>query len=406
MLKGKKVLIGVTGSIAAYKVPFLVRLLKKEGAEVKVVMTESACDFVTPLTLSTLSQQPVLIEPFNKKDGSWHSHVDWGRWADVFLVAPLSANSMAKMAVGIADNLLTTTYLAAKCPVFFAPAMDLDMFHHAATQKNIGILQSYGNRLIEPQIGELASGLTGAGRMEEPEKIVEILSGFFNQKTDLTKFNVLVTAGPTHESIDPVRFIGNHSSGKMGFAIASELASRGARVQLVTGPVSIPLPAGEGIFVHQVTSASQMAEKCFSLFHECQAAIMSAAVADYTVASPADQKIKKQSGQALSLKLEPTTDILASLGKTKSANQVLVGFALETENEEANAIQKLHNKNADFIVLNSLNEPGAGFGTSTNHVKLIDKSGVFYDSGVQSKLEIAGTIVSRLAKLLLESESK
>lgn len=397
MLKGKKILIGITGSIAAYKIPFLVRLLIKEGAEVKVVMTHCATDFVTPLTLSTLSQQPILIEPYNKTDGSWNSHVDWGRWADVFLIAPVSANTLAKMASGIADNLLTTTYLAAKCPVFFAPAMDLDMYHHPTTQKNTDTLLSYGNRLIAPQEGELASGLCGAGRMEEPEVIVEVLKNFFEKKNDLKGQKVLVSAGPTFEPIDPVRFIGNHSSGKMGYALAEELAQRGAEVVLVTGPVSIKAqhPA---IITMKVNTAAQMADACFREFPDCQIAIMAAAVADYSIESPADQKIKKQGGN-LVLELKPTTDILAQLGKMKNKNQFLTGFALETENETDNAIKKLHNKNLDLIVLNSLNDAGAGFGTDTNKVKLIGLNGLVKETALLSKTRIAAEIVNTIVSL-------
>jgi len=397
MLKGKKILIGVTGSIAAYKIPFLVRLLKKEGAEVKIIMTGCATDFVTPLTLSTLSQQPILIEPYNKTDGSWNSHVEWGRWADVFVVAPVSANTLAKMAAGIADNLLTTTYLAAKCPVFFAPAMDLDMYHHPTTQKNTNTLLSYGNFLIAPNEGELASGLCGAGRMEEPEAIVEVIRNFFEKKNDLKGQKVLITAGPTFEPIDPVRYIGNHSSGKMGYALAEELAGRGAEVVLVSGPVAMKAhhPAIKTIHIR---TAGQMAEACFLEFPGCSITIMAAAVADYTIESPANQKIKKQ-GTKLALELKPTTDILAGLGKMKKKGQFLAGFALETENETANAMKKLHNKNLDLIVLNSLNDTGAGFGTETNKVKMIAPNGLIKDTPLLSKDEIAAEIVNMIVSL-------
>ncbi len=397
MLKGKKILIGITGSIAAYKIPFLIRLLKKEGAEVKVIVTECAADFVTPLTLSTLSQQPILIEPYNKTDGSWNSHVEWGRWADVYLIAPLSANTMAKMARGIADNLLTTTYLAAKCPVFFAPAMDLDMYHHPTTQKNTETLISYGNHLIAPNEGELASGLIGAGRMEEPEVIVEVMRSFFEKKNDLKDQKILISAGPTFEPIDPVRYIGNYSSGKMGYALAEEFAGRGAKVVLVSGPVAIEAyhPA---ITTIKVQTAAQMAEVCFKEFPGCNIAIMAAAVADFTIDSPAAQKIKKQ-GNNLTLEFEPTTDILAGLGKMKETGQFLVGFALETENETANAIKKLQNKNLDLIVLNSMNDPGAGFGTDTNKVKMIAANGQVKDSSLKSKAEIAAEIIDIVVSL-------
>ena len=390
MLKGKKILIGISGSIAAYKIPLLVRLLKKEGAEVKVVMSPVACDFVTPLTLSTLSQQPILIEPYNKIDGSWNSHVDWGRWADLFVMAPVSANTLAKMAAGIADNLLTTTYLAAKCPVFFAPAMDLDMFHHPTTRRNIETLLSFGNQLIQPQVGELASGLFGEGRMEEPEVIFETIRNFFSSLEDLSGKKVLITAGPTYESIDPVRFIGNYSSGKMGFELALEAANRGALVTLVSGPVDLEINH-PNIELIRVKSAKQMAEACFEAFPTCDLAIMAAAVADYTPENPASQKIKK-AGEKLSLQLTKTTDILAELGKRKQPGQFLTGFALETENEIPNAMLKLKNKNLDLIVLNSLNDAGSGFGTSTNKVTLIFRDGEQKPLPLQSKAKVAGQI--------------
>jgi len=397
MLKGKKILIGVTGSIAAYKIPILVRLFKKEGAEVKVVMTQCATDFVTPLTLSTLSQQPVLIEPYNKVDGSWNSHVEWGRWADVFIIAPVSANTLAKMANGVADNLLTTTYLAAKCPVFFAPAMDLDMYHHPTTQKNTDILISYGNHLIAPNEGELASGLCGAGRMEEPEAIVEVIKGFFEKKNDFKGQKVLISAGPTYELIDPVRFIGNFSSGKMGYALAEEMAGRGAEVVLVSGPVGIKA-LNPSIRVISVRTAAEMAKACFEVFPTCDLGIMAAAVADYTVDSPAAQKIKKKDGN-LTVELKPTTDILAGLGKMKQKNQFLTGFALETENETENATKKLQNKNLDLIVLNSLKDQGAGFGTDTNKVKMIGAGGQIKETGLFSKAKIAGEIADMIISL-------
>lgn len=390
MLQGKKILIGISGSIAAYKVPLLVRLLIKEGAEVKVVMSPVACDFVTPLTLSTLSLQPVLIEPYNKIDGSWNSHVDWGRWADLFVMAPVSANTLAKMAAGIADNLLTTTYLAAKCPVLFAPAMDLDMFHHPTTQKNIETLISYGNHLIQPQVGELASGLYGEGRMEEPETIFEVIRDYFLKINDLSGKRILISAGPTHEAIDPVRFIGNYSSGKMGFELAREAANRGARVILVAGPVDINL-SHKNVDVIQVKSAKEMADACLEVFPECDLTIMAAAVADYTIDTPAPQKIKK-AGDKLSLELIKTTDILAEMGKMKKPGQFLTGFALETENETSNAFQKLKQKNLDLIVLNSLKDKGAGFGTDTNKVTLIFKDEITLSLPLASKTEVAKRI--------------
>ncbi len=391
MLKGKKILIGITGSIAAYKIPLLIRLLKKEGAEVKIVMTPCAKDFVTPLTLSTLSQQPDLIEPYDKTDGSWNSHVDWGRWADVFIMAPVSANTLAKMASGIADNLLTTTYLAAKCTVFFAPAMDLDMFHHPTTQKNIDTLLSYGNHLIAPQEGELASGLCGAGRMEEPEEILRIVTDFFLKRNLLSGKKVLISAGPTYELIDPVRFIGNFSSGKMGYALAEDAAARGAQVALVSGPVGLK-PLHPGISLISVTSAEQMAEAFFSEFKSSDITIMAAAVADYTVTDPAPVKIKK-SGDKLTIELSKTTDILATLGKQKRAGQFLAGFALETDNEKSNALSKLKNKNLDMIVLNSLNDQGAGFGHDTNKVTIITSDGAEAEVPLKSKKDVATVIL-------------
>ncbi|KAF0203536.1 MAG: phosphopantothenoylcysteine decarboxylase/phosphopantothenate--cysteine [Bacteroidetes bacterium] len=394
MLKGKKILIGISGSIAAYKIPLLVRLLIKEGAEVKVVMSPVACDFVTPLTLSTLSQKPVLIEPYNKVDGSWNSHVEWGRWADVFIMAPVSANTLAKMAAGIADNLLTTTYLAAKCPVFFAPAMDLDMFHHPTTKRNINTLLSFGNRLIEPQVGELASGLCGEGRMEEPEVIFEVIKGFFLKTNDLSGKKILISAGPTYESIDPVRFIGNHSSGKMGYAIAQEAANRGAEVILVSGPVELQANH-PNIKIIRVNSADQMAEECFNAFPACDVGIMAAAVADYKVAEPSRQKIKK-TDSSHSLELVKNIDILAGLGNIKADNQFLTGFALETENENFNAREKLKNKNLDLIVLNSLNDAGAGFGTDTNKVTLFFKDGDISEMPLKSKVQVAADIIDAI----------
>ncbi|HLO91727.1 MAG TPA: bifunctional phosphopantothenoylcysteine decarboxylase/phosphopantothenate--cysteine ligase CoaBC [Lentimicrobium sp.] len=395
MIRGKNILLGISGSIAAFKAPLLVRLLKKEGANVKVVMTPSAVDFVTPLTLSTLSQQPVLLEPYNKVDGSWHSHVEWGRWADLFVIAPASANTLGKMANGIADNLLTTCYLSAKCPVFFAPAMDLDMFKHPTTSKNIRILQSFGNKVIEPQTGELASGLTGAGRMEEPEVILQIIKDYFNKKNELEGKKVLISAGPTFEAIDPVRYIGNHSSGLMGYALAEEAVKRGASVTLVSGPVNISIvePSMEII---KVTSAAEMMTACINAASDSNIIIMAAAVADYTPEEPSKEKIKKT--DTLGLKLKQTGDILASLGKNKVDGQYLAGFALETENEKENALKKLHNKNLDMIVLNSLNDKGAGFGTDTNKVTMLfpDKSEVITDT--LSKTVIAEMIIDEIVK--------
>lgn len=395
MLAGKKILIGITGSIAAYKVPLLVRLLVKEGAQVKVIMTPGATDFVTPLTLSTLSQKPILLEPYNKVDGSWNSHVEWGRWADLYLIAPASANTLGKMAAGIADNLLTTTYLAAKCPVFIAPAMDLDMFHHPTTSRNVQTLLSFGNRLIAPQEGELASGLCGAGRMEEPEVILQIIKDYFTKSNELSGRKVLVTAGPTYEPIDPVRFLGNHSSGKMGYALAEEAANRGAEVTLISGPVSLKA-THPNIKTVKVTTAEQMLENCNKVFDYHDIVIMSAAVADYTPKEAATQKIKKQ--DAFKVEFKATEDILATLGKKKKDNQVLVGFALETENEKPNAFLKLKNKNLNMIVLNSLNDEGAGFGVDTNKVTMLFADNSELATDTRPKKEIATEIIDAIVK--------
>ncbi|HOV12437.1 MAG TPA: bifunctional phosphopantothenoylcysteine decarboxylase/phosphopantothenate--cysteine ligase CoaBC [Bacteroidales bacterium] len=397
MLKGKKILIGITGSIAAYKIPLLIRLLKKEGADVQVLVTPTAKDFVTPLTLATLSGHPVLCEGFDPDDGAWHSHIEWGSWADIFLIAPVSANTLAKMANGLADNLLTTTYLAAKCPVFFAPAMDLDMYKHPATQKNINTICAFGHHLIAPREGELASGLCGAGRMEEPEKIVECLNNFLKKKDLLKNKNVLVTAGPTYESIDPVRFIGNHSSGLMGFEIAAVCAENGANVTLIAGPVALTI-THPNIRRIDVVSASQMYQQCIKAFPEADIIIMAAAVADYTPAEVSRQKIKK-TGKDLFLTLKSTTDILAALGKIKSKNQMLVGFALETDNESENALKKLKNKNLDLIVLNSLKDKGAGFKLSTNKVTMFNFKSEKKTFQLKSKHEVAIDIVNEISKL-------
>ena len=398
MLKGKKILIGITGSIAAYKIPFLVRLLKKEGAEVQILLTPFAKEFVTPLTLSTLSENPVLWEFHKRDDGSWFSHVKLGLWADLFLVAPLSANTMGKMATGIADNLLLTTVLSSRCPVLFAPAMDLDMYHHPSTQSNIKKLQSFGYQLIEPVEGELASGLKGMGRLEEPEEIYSIIKEHFQKKKTLVGKKVLVTAGPTYEPIDPVRFIGNHSSGKMGIAIAEALAEEGAEVDLVLGPTSEhslnPL-----IKTYRVITAEQMFEKSSELFNNEDIAIFSAAVADFTPSQNADSKIKKEHGLK-SIKLKQTKDILASLSKLKSEKQIIVGFALETDNEEINAIKKLKSKNLDLIVLNSLKDKGAGFGHSTNKVSILDNKGNKTEFPLKEKTEVAKDIVSEIVNIL------
>ena len=399
MLKGSKIILGITGSIAAYKIPLLVRLLIRDGAEVQIVMTPSACDFVTPLTLSTLSKRPVWTKPFDPEDGKWNSHVELGNWADLMLIAPASANTLGKMVNGLADNILLTTYLAAKCPVIFAPAMDLDMYRHPSTQANIQKLTDWGHHLIEPQTGELASGLCGAGRMEEPDAMHKMIVEFLKKKKLMRGKRVLVTAGPTHEPIDPVRFIGNHSSGRMGFALAAEAARSGAEVHLVTGPVelSTPHPAIQRI---NVKTAHDMAEVCLNLFPDIDITIMAAAVADFTPISSETKKIKK-SDNRLVLNLIPTTDILATMGERKSKEQILVGFALETDHEEANALKKLKQKNADLIVMNSLNEPGAAFGTTTNSVTLFSHNNVPLKSGLKQKDEIAGFIVDYIIQNLL-----
>lgn len=402
MLKGKKIVIGITGSIAAYKVPFLVRLLKKQGAEVQVILTPFAAKFVTPLTLSTLSEKPVLIDFFDEGDGSWFSHVDLGLWADMILLAPLTANTIAKMATGIADNLLLTTVLSARCPVYFAPAMDLDMYKHPSTGENIDKLKKFGYKLIEPVEGELASGLKGVGRLEEPEKILDILKEELTQKKSLIGKKVLVTAGPTYEPIDPVRFIGNRSTGKMGIEIARSLALQGAEVQLILGPSNLTV-IGSGVEVVNVETADEMFQSCLGSYKESDIAILTAAVADFKPANSSNKKIKKDGGLD-QIDLVPTQDILATLGNQKQDKQLLVGFALETDNEEENALKKLRNKNLDLIVLNSLNDEGAGFGTTTNKVTMYAKSGEVIKLPLKSKNEIAEGIVSQIIKLSNQEE--
>lgn len=388
--------MAVTGSIAAYKAAILVRSLVREGAEVKVLMTPLAKQFITPLTLATLSRNPILVDFFDPENGEWNSHVSLGEWADAMVVAPATANTIAKMATGVADNLVVTTYLSARCPVFVAPAMDLDMYAHPTTQYNIDTLRSYGNHIIEPAEGELASGLTGKGRMEEPELIVKYLGEFFQKKKSLDGRTVMVTAGPTVEPIDPVRYISNHSSGKMGYAIAGELQSRGARVLLVSGPVSLTPPYG--VETVDVRTAQEMYNASLQLFKECDAAVMCAAVADYSPSTVSDTKIKKE-GSELSLSLKPTHDIAAELGRIKE-DRVLVGFALETDDAVANAKSKLERKNLDLIVLNSLGDEGAGFGVDTNRVTIISRDGQAKEFGVKSKRDVAGDIVDRMEKYL------
>jgi len=396
MLKGKHIIIGVTGSIAAYKAANLIRLLKKEECDVKVIMTPLAKEFITPLTLATLAKNPILVDFFNPENGDWNSHVDLGLWADAYLIAPASANTMGKMANGIADNLLLTTYLSARCPVFVAPAMDLDMFQHPATQANIQKLRSYGNHVIEPTAGELASGLIGKGRMEEPEQIVDYLRSYFDLKKKLSGKSCLVNAGPTFEQIDPVRFIGNNSTGKMGYAIALELANRGAQVELVSGPTHETI-THTNVTVTRVTTAAEMATVCMEKFRTAEITILSAAVADFTPVYKASEKIKREK-ENYTIELKPTTDIAAELGKVKRNNQILVGFALETNNEEANAKGKLERKNLDFIVLNSLQDKGAGFGGDTNKIKIYCKDGEVFCFDLKSKKEVAADIIDTICK--------
>jgi phosphopantothenoylcysteine decarboxylase / phosphopantothenate---cysteine ligase len=392
MMKGKKILLGVTGSIAAYKAIYLVRLLVKSGAEVKVIMTPSAKDFVSSLTLSTLSHNPVLIDLFDEQ--SWANHVMLGRWADVMLIAPLSCNTLSKMAHGQCDNLLLAAYLSSTCPVVIAPAMDEDMWRHPATKENLAKLQSFGNTVIPVDKGELASGLFGEGRMAEPEAIMEFLESNFFLTKSLSGKKALVTAGPTYEAIDPVRFIGNHSTGKMGIAIAKELHRRGADVSLILGPANTHFSAN-GIKLIRVTSADDMYNACHKIFGETDIAVMSAAVADYTPVKKADQKIKKTEG-ILNIELTKTKDILKSLGAIKNDKQVLVGFALETTNEKEYALQKLNGKNADMIVLNSLNDAGAGFGHDTNRVTIFQKGGKEFQFDTKSKDDVAKDIVNTI----------
>ncbi len=398
MLKGKKIIIGITGSIAAYKIPLLIRLFKKEGAEVQILMSSMAKDFVTPLTLSTLSERPVLSSFYKEEDGNWFSHVDLGLWADLLLVAPLSANTMAKMATGVADNLLLTTILSSRCPVYFAPAMDMDMYRHPTTQDNIQKLQSFGYHLIEPTEGELASGLRGFGRLEEPEQIFEIVKKQLLPDTAFTGKKVLITAGPTFEPIDPVRYIGNHSTGKMGTEIALAFAQKGAQVELVMGPSTIEVRHPR-IKLYKVSTAEEMYAHCLQIFPTCEMAVMTAAVADFSPQKLSKEKIKKQSGLD-TIKLKPTKDILATLGKMKAKNQLLIGFALETENEVINARKKLQSKNLDVIILNSLKDENAGFGFATNKVSMLFKSGEKIDYPLKSKKEVAEDILSAIEKML------
>jgi phosphopantothenoylcysteine decarboxylase/phosphopantothenate--cysteine ligase len=397
MLKGKKIILGITGSIAAYKACLIIRGLIKRGAEVQVVITPAGKEFITPITLSALTSKPVISEFFAQRDGTWNSHVDLGLWADAMLIAPATASTIGKMANGIADNMLITTYLSAKAPVFVAPAMDLDMYAHPSTRHNLDILRSYGNHIIEPGTGFLASHLVGKGRMEEPENIIQVLDDFFAAQGDLQGKRVLITAGPTFEKIDPVRFIGNYSSGKMGFALAEECAARGAEVTLVAGPVQMKCQSGR-IRRIDVESAEEMYNASVEAFPQMDAAILCAAVADFTPEHRAEVKIKREKDN-LTLSLKPTHDIAAALGAMKSDRQRMVGFALETTDERQNAEGKLRRKNLDFIVLNSLNDKGAGFRCDTNKISIIDAQGST-DYPVKPKSEVAHDIIDRLASEL------
>ncbi|VEH15795.1 bifunctional phosphopantothenoylcysteine decarboxylase/phosphopantothenate--cysteine ligase CoaBC [Segatella oris] len=396
MLKGKKIVLGITGSIAAYKSCLIIRALIKHGAEVQVVITPSGKEFITPITLSALTHKPVISEFFSQRDGTWHSHIDLGLWADAMLIAPCTASTLGKMAHGVADNMLITTYLSMKAPVFIAPAMDLDMFQHPSTQANLQQLKSYGNHIIEPASGFLASGLEGKGRMEEPERIVEQLDKFFNSTADLQGKNIMITAGPTYEKIDPVRFIGNYSSGKMGYALAEECYRRGAEVTLISGPVS--LSCSEGIRRIDVESCEEMYEQATKAFPQQHAAILCAAVADFKPENVAETKIKREKDDLL-LRLKPTQDIASTLGKMKTSDQRIIAFALETNDEEQNAKQKLEKKNADFIVMNSTRNPGTTFQSDENQITIIHKEGK-KEYAKKPKTDVAKDIVDELATLL------
>ena len=398
LLKGKKIIIGVSGSIAAYKVAYLIRALKKNEAEVRVLMTSSASDFIGPLTLSTVSGNPVQSEFYDKDSGEWTNHVDLGMWADLIVIAPASANTLSKMANGLCDNLLVATYLSAKCPVWFAPAMDLDMYQHPSTVKNIELLVQYGNRCIEPRYGELASGLVGKGRMEEPDVITELISNYFLQNNDFRNKRVIVTAGPTYEKFDPVRFIGNNSSGKMGIAIADEFALRGANVTLVCGPSSVKC-SSENVNRIDVVSASEMYQEVMLKKSDFDIAIMAAAVSDYRPKQTFLNKLKKKDGD-LSIEFIRTQDILKSLGKHKKEGQILVGFAMETQNELENASEKLVSKKADLIVLNSLRQEGAGFKSDTNKVTFVYPGNKFTEFELKTKSKVANDIANSVKKLL------
>ena len=399
MLKGKHIILGITGGIAAYKSVSLLRLFVKAGAEVQAVITPAGKEFITPVTLSALSGKPVVSEFFTANTGSWNSHVDLGLWADAMVIAPATASSIAKMANGVADNMLITTYLSAKCPVFVAPAMDLDMFAHPSTIRNIALLRSYGNHIIEPASGELASHLIGKGRMEEPENIFKAVEEFFEHGCDLNGRKVVVTAGPTYEKIDPVRFIGNYSSGKMGYAIADEFANRGAEVTLVSGPVAIH-PENPAVKVVKVESAQEMYDAASVVFPDMDVAVMCAAVADYAPEHVAARKIKREKDEIPVLKLKKNPDIAAALGKIKKEGQLLVGFALETDHELENARLKIGKKNLDMIVLNSLADKAAGFGYDTNKVTVVEADGTEHPYALKPKKEVAKDVVNLIADKL------
>lgn len=402
MLKGKRILLAVTGSIAAYKSAMLVRLLVKEGAEVRVLMTDMAKKFITPLTMATLSKNPISVEFFDPENGDWNSHVSLGLWADLYLIAPATANTLSKMAFGIADNLVLTTYLSAKCPVAVAPAMDLDMFLHPATQHSLKVLESRGVTVIEPASGELASGLEGKGRMEEPERIVPVLDRILGSKGPLAGKKVLITAGPTKEPIDPVRFISNHSTGKMGYRIADAFAARGADVTIVSGPVNVA-SLYPGVRIVGVTTASEMYENTVRCYADSDIVVLCAAVADYAPELVADHKIKR-TGDRMTLDLVPNRDIAAAIGEIKRPGTVTVGFALETDNEMANAVSKIRRKNLDAIVLNSLNDKGAGFSYDTNKITIVSSSGDVIEGELKSKKEAAEDIVDYVEKLLCSKD--
>lgn len=391
-LEGKHIVLGITGSIAAYKSAILTRLLIKKGAEVQIVITPAGKEFITPVTLSALSGKPVISEFFATGDGTWHSHVDLGLWADLMIIAPATASTLGKMVTGIADNMLITTYLSMKAPVFVAPAMDLDMFKHTTTQRNLQQLKTDGVKIIDPGVGELASHLEGKGRMEEPENIVAIIEDFFKIEQDLLKKKILITAGPTYEKIDPVRFIGNFSTGKMGFALAEECATRGAEVLLIAGSTSLTT-THPNIKRVDVESALDMYNASISAFPDKDIAILSAAVADYRPTDVQDKKMKRRDNEDITIRLTPNPDIAATLGKMKSKKQQIIGFALETNNEESNAIKKIEKKNFNYIVLNSLNDSGAGFGHDTNKITIISKEGDKRSFNLKSKKEVAKDII-------------